>query len=228
MRRLGYTKFAAQGGDWGAMVADVMGKQAPPELLGIHVTVAVHGSSEHRPGGPDGELAPGDLSVDERRACDQLAFFYTHDLGYAQEMSHRPQTIYALEDSPVGLAALAHRPRHAQLRADRARLRQPDRGSHARRSPRQHHAVLADHTAVSSARIYWENKKYTFFAPKNVTIPVAVSAFPTRSFRPHGVGGEGVPQPHLLQQGRQGRPLRRVGAAGALLEELRAAFRLIR
>src|SRR5690242_15076656 len=105
MGRLGYTRFVAQGGDWGAMVADVMGTQAPPELLGIHLTWPFTVPPDIDQAVQAGSPLPPDLSADERHACEQLAFFYAHDLGYAQEMSHRPQTIYALEDSPVGLAA---------------------------------------------------------------------------------------------------------------------------
>jgi pimeloyl-ACP methyl ester carboxylesterase len=105
MKRLGYEHFVAQGGDWGAMVSDVMGTQAPPELLGIHVTWPFTVPPEIDQAVQTGNPLPSNLSDDEKHACEQLAFFYAHDLGYAQEMSHRPQTIYALEDSPVGLAA---------------------------------------------------------------------------------------------------------------------------
>jgi pimeloyl-ACP methyl ester carboxylesterase len=119
MKRLGYTKFVASGGDWGAMVTDVMATQAPPELLGIHITwpfiVPPDIDKAVQTGGP----LPSDLSNDERRACERLASLYQHGLGYAQEMSTRPQTMYAIADSPVGLD---DRPRRTQLRAHRACL----------------------------------------------------------------------------------------------------------
>ena len=105
MKRLGYTKFVAQGGDWGAMVSDVMATQAPPELLGIHLnwSFAVPPAIERAL--QSGSPLPSDLSADERRACEQLTFFYKHGVGYAQEMMNRPQTLYGIGDSPVGLAA---------------------------------------------------------------------------------------------------------------------------
>jgi pimeloyl-ACP methyl ester carboxylesterase len=178
MGRLGYTRFAAQGGDWGGMVVDVMGTQAPPELLGIHVTWPFTVPPEIDQAVQTGSPLPSDLSADERRACEQLAFFYTHDLGYAQEMSHRPQTIYAMEDSPVGLAAwlIDHDTRSYALIA---RVFEGQTEGLTRDDLLDNITLYwLTNTAVSSARIYWENNKYTFFAPKNVTIPVAVSAFP--------------------------------------------------
>jgi hypothetical protein len=160
------------------MVADVMGTQAPSELLGIHLTWPFTVPPEIDQAVQTGSPLPSDLSADEQRACEQLAFFYTHDLGYAQEMSHRPQTIYALEDSPVGLAAwlIDHDTPSYKLIA-RVFDGQPEGLT---RDDIVDNITLywLTNTAVSSARIYWENKKYTIFAPKNVAIPVAVSAFP--------------------------------------------------
>ena len=178
MGRLGYTRFAAQGGDWGAMVSDVMGTQAPPELLGIHLTWPFTVPPDIDQAVQTGSPLPSDLSAEERRACEQLAFFYTHDLGYAQEMSHRPQTIYALEDSPVGRAAwlIDHDTRSYALIA---RVFDGQAEGLTRDDVLDNITLYwPTNTAVSSARIYWENNKYTFFAPKNVAIPVAVTAFP--------------------------------------------------
>src|SRR5437016_4742779 len=105
MRRLGYTHFVAQGGDWGAQITDVMGAKAPPELLGIHSnmpgTVPAEASKALATGGP----APTGLSADESRAFEQLKFLYTKGIGYATEMNLRPQTLYGLADSPAALAA---------------------------------------------------------------------------------------------------------------------------
>ena len=105
MKRLGYTKFVAQGGDWGALIVDLMGVQAPPELLGIHTNMAgaVPPKSTRLPSA--GAPPPPGLSAEEKHAYDQLAFFYKYGLGYAQEMGNRPQTLYGIADSPVGLAA---------------------------------------------------------------------------------------------------------------------------
>jgi pimeloyl-ACP methyl ester carboxylesterase len=177
MKRLGYTRFVAQGGDWGAMVVDVMGTQTAPELLGIHInwpfTVPPEIDKAAQSGGP----APSGLSADEKYAFDQLESFYKHGTGYAVEMANRPQTIYGIADSPVGLAAwmLDHDARSYALIA--------------RVFDGQHEGLTRDdvldnvtlywltNTTVSSARIYWENK-LSFFAPKHVDIPVAFSAFP--------------------------------------------------
>jgi pimeloyl-ACP methyl ester carboxylesterase len=177
MKRLGYTRYVAQGGDWGALIVDLMGVQAAPGLLGIHTNMpgAVPSSVDQAAfaGGPP----PADLSKDERQAYDQLAFFYKYGLGYAQEMGNRPQTLYGIEDSPVGLAAwiLDHDIRSYELMA--------------RVFAGQEEGLTRDdildnitlywltRTGVSSARLYWENK-LAFFAPKQVAIPVAVSVFP--------------------------------------------------
>jgi len=177
MKRLGYTRFAAQGGDWGAMVTDVMGTQAPPELLGIHVNWPFTVPPEIDGAAQAGKPAPPGLSEEERHAYDQLDFFYKHGVGYAQEMSSRPQTLYGIADSPVGLAAwvLDHDARSYALIA---------RVFDGRSEGLTRDDVLDNvtlywltNTTVSSARIYWENK-FAFFAPKHVAIPVAVSAFP--------------------------------------------------
>ena len=177
MKRLGYTRFVAQGGDWGAMVADVMGTQAPPELLGIHLNWPFVVPPEIDRALQTGSPLPSDLSADERRACEQLDFFYKHGVGYAQEMSNRPQTIYGIGDSPVGLAAwlLDHDARsHALI----ARVFDGEREGLTRDDVLDNITLYwLTNTTVSSARIYWENK-FAFFAPKGVAIPVAVSAFP--------------------------------------------------
>jgi len=177
MKRLGYTRFVVQGGDWGAMVADVMGTQAPPELLGIHLNWVFAVPPDIDKAIQTGSPLPSDLSADERRACDQLDFFYKHGVGYALEMATRPQTIYGIADSPVGLAAwmLDHDARSYALIA-----RVFDGGQEGlTRDDVLDNITLywLTNTAVSSARIYWENK-FAFFAPKHVAIPVAVSAFP--------------------------------------------------
>jgi len=177
MKRLGYSRFVAQGGDWGGMITDAMGKQAPPELLGIHLNwvfgVPADIDKAIQTGGP----LPSDLSAEERHACDQIASFYKKGLGYALEMANRPQTMYAIADSPIGLAAwfLDHDLKSYELIA---------RAFDGKREGLSRDDVLDNitlawltNTAVSSARLYWENKD-SFFTPKGVAIPVAVSAFP--------------------------------------------------
>ena len=100
-----YTQYVAQGGDWGALIVDMMGVQAPPGLLGIHTNMAGVVPPEIDKAAFAGAPPPPDLSADEKKAYDQLAFFYKYGLAYAQEMGNRPQTLYGIADSPVGLAA---------------------------------------------------------------------------------------------------------------------------
>ncbi len=177
MKRLGYTRYVAQGGDWGDAITEQMAVQAPPALLGIHTNMpgAVPAAIDKalQAGGP----APAGLTADEQRAYKQLDFFYKHGLAYAQEMGNRPQTLYGIEDSPVGLAAwiLDHDARSYALIA---RVFDGQREGLTRDDVIDNITLYwLTNTAVSSARLYWENK-LAFFAPKHVTIPVAVSAFP--------------------------------------------------
>ena len=177
MKRLGYTQFVAQGGDWGALITDLMGVLAPPELLAIHTNMPGAVPNDINGAAFTGALAPSGLAADEQHAFDRLAFFYKHGLGYAIEMANRPQTLYGLADSPVGLAAWI-------LDHDEA-----SEALMARVFAGQSEGLTRDdildnitlywftNTAISSARLYLENK-LAFFAPKNVAIPVAVSVYP--------------------------------------------------
>ncbi|WP_373696697.1 epoxide hydrolase family protein [Microvirga yunnanensis] len=177
MKRLGYTRFVAQGGDWGDAISEQMALQAPPELLGIHTNMPATVPDDIAKALESGEPAPAGLPADEKKAYDQLDYFYKHGLAYAQEMSNRPQTLYGIEDSPIGLAAwmLDHDIRSYELIA---------RAFEGRPEGLTREDILDNitlywltNTAVSSARLYWENK-LAFFAPKGITIPVAVSVFP--------------------------------------------------
>jgi pimeloyl-ACP methyl ester carboxylesterase len=177
MKRLGYTRFVAQGGDWGALIVDQMGVQAASELLGIHTNMAGAVPDNIDKAAYAGAPPPSGLSADERQAYDQLVFFYKHGLAYAQEMGNRPQTLYGIEDSPIGLAAwiLDHDARSYALIA---RVFDGQREGLTRDDILDNVTLYwLTNTAVSSARLYWENK-LAFFAPKHVTIPVAVSVFP--------------------------------------------------
>jgi pimeloyl-ACP methyl ester carboxylesterase len=176
MKRLGYTQFVAQGGDWGGLITDQMGAQAAPELLGIHSSMPGAVPSEIDQAAFTGAPAPSGLSPDEKHAYDRLAFFYTKGLAYALEMNNRPQTLYAIGDSPVGLAAwiLDH---DAASEALMARVFAGQSEGLTRDDILDNITLYwLTNTAVSSARLYWENK-LAFFAPKHVTLPVAVSAF---------------------------------------------------
>lgn len=177
MKRLGYEKFVAAGGDWGGMITDVMGMQAAPELLGIHLNWPFMVPPEILKALHTGSPLPTNLSADERHACEQLGFLLAHGLGYAQEMSNRPQTMYAIGDSPVGLAAW-------MLDHDKLSYELIARVFDGKSEGLTRDDVLDNitlywltNTAVSSARLYWENK-FGFFDSKHVTIPTAFSAFP--------------------------------------------------
>jgi len=177
MKRLGYTRFVAQGGDWGALIVDQMGVQATPELLGIHTNMAGAVPDNIDKAAYAGAPPPSGLSADERHAYDQLAFFYKHGLAYAQEMGNRPQTLYGVEDSPIGLAAwiLDHDARSYELIT---RVFAGQKEGLTRDDILDNITLYwLTNTGVSSARLYWENK-LAFFAPKHVAIPVAVSVFP--------------------------------------------------
>jgi pimeloyl-ACP methyl ester carboxylesterase len=177
MKRLGYTRCVAQGGDWGALVVDLMGVQAPPGLLGIHTNMPATVPPEIDKAALVGAPTPSGLSAEEKNAYERLAFFYTRDLAYAQEMGTRPQTLYGIADSPVGLAAwiLDHDIRSYELIA---RVFDGQAEGLTRDDILDNITLYwFTNTGVSSARLYWENK-IAFFAPKNVTIPVAVSVFP--------------------------------------------------
>ena len=179
MKRLGYTRFAAQGGDWGDSVTEQMALQAPPELIGIHVNMPATVPPDIAKALQLGSAAPSGLSADERHAYDQLEFFNKHGLGYALEMANRPQTLYGIADSPVGLAAwiLDHDERSYELMA-RIFDGQPQPGGLTRDDVLDNiTAYWLTNTAISSARLYWENK-LSFFDVKGVSIPVAVSVFP--------------------------------------------------
>ncbi|HWB01411.1 MAG TPA: epoxide hydrolase [Verrucomicrobiales bacterium] len=176
MKRLGYTKFVAQGGDWGALITELMGVQAPPELLAIHTNMPSAVPPEIMQALP-GHTPPAGLSADEKHAFERLDFFFTHGLSYAQQMANHPQTLYAIADSPVGLAAwfLDHDLKSYELIA---------RSFDGKKEGLTRDDVLDNitltwltNTAISSARLYRENK-LAFFAPIGVNIPIAVSVFP--------------------------------------------------
>ncbi|MES2105138.1 MAG: epoxide hydrolase family protein [Pseudomonadota bacterium] len=182
MKRLGYKQFVAQGGDWGDAVTEQMAVQAPPGLIGIHTNMPGAVPPAIEKALQSGNQPSSGLSADERYAYDQLDFFYKHGLSYAQEMSNRPQTLYALEDSPVGLASwmLDHDARSYALIANIFDGKQEG----LTRDDILDNITLywLTDTAVSSARLYWENK-FAFFAPKGIRIPVAVSAFPDELYQ---------------------------------------------
>ena len=225
MKRLGYGQFVAQGGDLGAGVCTAMARQGPPELLAIHTnfpgTIPADIAKALQDGGPP----PPDLQADEARAYEQLALLFAKRRAYAQMMATRPQTLYGLADSPVGLAAWMFdhgdgdgQPAAAMTSAVFGRTINGHPAGDLTRDD-----VLDDitlywltNTAVSAARFYWE-LHFSLYNAANVSVPAAVSAFPGENYQaPRGWTERAYSQAHLLQQGRKGRALRRLGAAGAL------------
>jgi pimeloyl-ACP methyl ester carboxylesterase len=181
MKRLGYTRYVAQGGDWGALIVDLMGAQAPDGLLGIHTNMPNVVPLDIDVATFTGQPAPAGLSADEAHAYRQLAGFYK-DVYYAFFMGTRPQTLAALADSPVGLATfmIDHDARSLELI-----IRSFNGGDEGlTRDDVLDNITLfwLTNTGVSAARLYWENK-FRFFTPKGVKIPVAVSAFPDELFQ---------------------------------------------
>jgi pimeloyl-ACP methyl ester carboxylesterase len=181
MERLGYARFVAQGGDWGAVITEQMGVQAPAGLIGIHTNMpsavpaeifaALHANAP-----------PPDLSEEENRAFERLGFFFANGLAYAQEMGNRPQTLYAIADSPVGLAAwfLDHDLLSYELIA---RAFEGTAEGLTRDDILDNITITwLTNTAISGARLYWENK-IPFFVPMGVKVPVAISAFPDELYQ---------------------------------------------
>ncbi len=233
MQRLGYTHFVAQGGDWGNAISEIMALQEPPGLLGIHTNMAATVPSNVSKALAFHEGPPADLTDEERKAWDQLDDFYTNGLGYAIEMNNRSQTLSALVDSPVGLAAwmLDHDIRSYQMIA-RVFDGKPEGLT---RDDILDNVTLywVTNTAISSARLYWETAqlraKGGFFDVRGIKLPVAVSAFPDEIYAPPESWARAA-YPNLIHYNR----LPKGGHFAAweqpqfFAEELRTSFKTLR
>jgi len=183
MKRLGYSRFVAQGGDWGGLITEVMATQAPPELLGVHTNFPATVPPEVDKALQSGSPPPSALSADERRAYEQLSAG-AKQRGYATEMGTRPQTLSGLADSPLGLATwMLDHDAISEEQFSRAIVEGHAFGAITREDIVDNITLYwLTNTAVSSARLYWENK-FGFFSAKNISIPVAVSVFPGERYQ---------------------------------------------
>jgi pimeloyl-ACP methyl ester carboxylesterase len=228
MRRLGYTRYVAQGGDWGAQITDVMGAKAPPELLAIHSNMpgtVPPDVSKTLASGPE----PSGLAADESRAWKQLNFVYTKGIGYATEMSLRPQTLYGLADSPAALAAwmLDH---DARSYDDIAAAFDGHPVGNLTPDEVLDNITLTwvTNTGVSSGRLYWENT-LGFFDVKGVTVPAAVSVFPNELYQaPRSWAEKAYPKLIYFNEVDEGNHFAAWQEPELFTQEVRAAFRSLR
>jgi len=228
MQRLGYTKYVAQGGDWGNAVTEQMALQKPAGLIAIHTNMPATVPPEVEQSLQRGAPAPAGLTHDEKHAYDQLDTFYKNGLGHAQEMAHRPQTLYGIADSPVGLAAW-------MIDHDAASYALIARSFDGKPEGITREDILDNatlywltKTGVSSARLYWESK-LAFFAPKGVAIPVAVSAFPDELYTaPKSWSEHAYPKLIFYAKHDKGGHFAAWEQPDLLVADLRAAFKPLR
>lgn len=229
MKRLGYMRYVAQGGDWGAIVVDQMGVQAPSGLLGIHTNMPGVFPADIDAAAFSGAPAPSGLSADEKLAYERLQFVYQKGIAYGFQMGLRPQTLYGIADSPVGLAAyfLDHDARSYELIA-RAFDGQVEGLT---RDDILDNITLAwlTNTALSGARLYWEYFGKGYFNVKGVSIPVAVSVFPDELYSaPRSWAEQAYPKLIHYNKLNKGGHFAAWEQPHLFVEELRAGLRSLR
>jgi len=228
MKRLGYTKFVAQGGDWGAVIVDLMGVHAAPELLGIHTNMPGAVPAEVDKAAATGAPMLDGLSPEEKLAFERLQFVYSKGVAYGYQMGLRPQTLYGIADSPVGLAAyfLDH---DAWSYALIARVFAGESAGLTRDDVLDNITIAwLTNTALSGARLYWENK-FGYFNVKGVSVPVAVIAFPDEiDLCPHSWAERAYPKLIYYNKHDKGGHFAAFEQPQLLTGDLRAGFRSLR
>jgi pimeloyl-ACP methyl ester carboxylesterase len=230
MKRLGYAKFVAQGGDWGALITEIMGVHAPPELLGIHTNMPGIIPPDIDQAALSGAPAPSGLSDDEKIAYERVQFVYQKGVAYGYQMGLRPQTLYGIEDSPIGLAAyfLDHDARSYEMIS---RVFKGASEGLTRDDVLDNITITwLTNTALSGARLYWENYgKLGFFSVKGVSIPVAVSVFPDELYpAPRSWSERAFPKLMHYNKLDKGGHFAAFEQPQLLSEEIRAGFRPVR
>jgi pimeloyl-ACP methyl ester carboxylesterase len=229
MKRLGYTKFVAQGGDWGAIIVDLMGVQAAPELLGIHTNMPGIFPNDIDKAAFSGAPSPSGLSADEKVAYERLQFVYQKGIAYGFQMGLRPQTLYGIADSPVGLAAyfLDHDARSYELIS---RVFQGESEGLTRDDILDNITITwLTNTALSGARLYWEYLGKGYFNAKGVSIPVAVSVFPDELYpAPRSWAEQAYPKLIHFNKLPKGGHFAAWEQPKLFSEEVRAGFRSLR
>jgi pimeloyl-ACP methyl ester carboxylesterase len=233
MQRLGYTRYVAQGGDWGNAISEIMALQSPPGLLAIHTNMPATVPPDIAKALALHEAPPASLTADEKRAWDQLDYFYGKGLGYAIEMNNRPQTLYGIVDSPIGLAAwmLDHDIKSYEMIA-RVFDGKPEGLT---RDDVLDNVTLywLTNTAIPSAQLYWDTRqlpaKGGFFDARGVQLPVAVSAFADEIYTaPKSWAEKAYPKLLSYNHHDKGSHFAAWEQPAALVSDLRAAFKSVR